>query len=580
MALLWTCARPYVLITGVLLLITGVGAGLRVLLAKWMIDRLIDPATRTFGDLLPLLAGLGLLIVLIEFAIGIRPHVMRLIEGALTRHTQEKIFDVSANVRYGWFDRPGFYQLLERAQQGTQTKTQAVVQGVEALLDGLVGLISLLAVLIVIDPLLAVIVVIAYIPALITSLRSGKGYYELQQSLTEGDRRRKYLTTLLADRAAAKEIRVNGSGGHLRGLLRGLWDERITELSRLVRTRILAAFLAAFSAGSITFAAALLIVFGVVSGRLTVASAAAAVLVLWEAGTNLQVLSWSAGQLREVGLFVSDYEAFLRFDPDAPARGEPAGPASLRVETVEMRGVYFRYPGATRDTLHGVDLRLTRGSVVALVGLSGAGKTTLVKLLCGFYPPSSGQILWDSRDFSAEGSEALRDRIAVIFQDYVQYAFSARHNIELGAPDRPTPAMTVREAAAAAGADGFLHALPDGYDTMLSKEYSNGVDLSGGQWQRVALARALYRDSPLLILDEPTSALDPLSEREVIDTIRRRCRDKAVLLISHRLSAVSMCDRAYVMEHGRVVESGRHDDLIAGGGVYADLYRTNGRRPG
>jgi len=577
-ALLWQTTPRYVLLSLLLLVITGVGAGVRVLLATAIIGRLMEPETRNLDALVPLLAGLGLLIVLIEFSIGIRPHVMRLIEAGLTRRTQERIFDVSANVQYGYFDQPRFYELLQRAQLGTQTKTQAIVHATEGIVDGTIGLVTLVVVLVAIDPVLAIVVIVAYLPALLTSVRSGKQYYELQATLTEDDRRRVYLTGLLADRAAAKEIRVNDSQLHLRKLLGGLWEARIAELTALVRNRVFGVLLAAGSAGAITFGAAFLIVLGVTSGRLTVATGTAAVLILWEAGTNLQVLAWSAGQLREVGMFVADYDSFLRFKPDRPNTAvETAVGGAKSVERVEMRGIRFRYPGADKDVLHGVDLTLEKGSMVALVGLSGAGKTTLVKLLCGFYPPGAGQIRWDGRELAPDDADLLRESVAVIFQDYVQYAFSARHNIELGAPSRPVAPGAVRDAAAAAGALEFLTELPAGLETVLSKEYADGVDLSGGQWQRVALARALYRDSPVLILDEPTSALDPKSERAVIETIRQRCHDKAVLLISHRLSAVSACDRAYVLERGKVVETGHHEELIARGGVYADLYRV--RRP-
>jgi ATP-binding cassette subfamily B protein len=599
--LLWRASRRYLILSFVLLAITGVGAGLRILVAKLLIDRLVDPQQRTLAALLPLIAGLAGLMVLLEYATGVRPHVARLIEAATARHTQQRLFEASGRVAYSWFDQPDFYRLFERAQSGTQTKPIVVVQGVEGVLDGLIGMSGLLAVLLYIDPLLTAVVSAAYLPAVLTSLRSGRRYYELQQELTDHDRLRGYVTGLLADRSAAKEIRANGSQPFLSGMVADLWKRRHDELAKAVRQRLRASLPAAMISGLVTAGGAGVLAFAVSQGRLTVAAAAAAVLVLWEAGTNVQVLSWSLGQLREASLFLSDYHAFVhgRFAA-GPATATPAnGTSALRrngaavgaqtvnghatalagrqieladVRRVDVSNLWFRYPGATAPALRGVDLTLTRGQVVGLVGLSGAGKSTLVKLLCGLYQPDGGTIYWDRFDARELDPAVVQRRVSVIFQDFVRYGFSARLNVRLGAPDRPADDHAIAAAAEAAEAAAFLTGLPKGYDTVLSKEYVDGVDLSGGQWQRVALARALFRRSPLLILDEPTASLDPRTELHVIEHLHSVATSCAVLLISHRLTAVARCDYIYVMDGGTVIEHGRHGDLLDAGGVYARLY--------
>jgi ATP-binding cassette subfamily B protein len=207
------------------------------------------------------------------------------------------------------------------------------------------------------------------------------------------------------------------------------------------------------------------------------------------------------------------------------------------------------------------------------VGENGSGKTTLAKLICGLYRPSTGQVLWNGVDAAEVDRAELHERVAVIFQDFNQYMLSARDNIALGQHQHYHEEERVRSAARIAGADELVDRLPNGYDTMLGPVFEGGHELSIGQWQRLALARAFFRDAPLLILDEPTSALDPRAEYELFSRVRELVRGRSMLLISHRFSSVRVADRICVMDQGRIVESGSHQDLIEQAGIYAELLR-------
>jgi ATP-binding cassette subfamily B protein len=229
-----------------------------------------------------------------------------------------------------------------------------------------------------------------------------------------------------------------------------------------------------------------------------------------------------------------------------------------------MQDLWFTYPGAKSAALRGVDLSIERGHVVALVGANGSGKTTVAKLVCGLYEPDRGQIAW---------AAGATPRVGVIFQDFMRYELTARDNITLGDTARIADDEHMAASAKAASADDFLAALPRGYDTWLSPSFEGGTDLSVGQWQRVAMARALFREAPVLVLDEPTAALDPSAERDLIAATKRLFADKAVLVISHRFANVVDADRIHVLDEGRVIESGSHDELVALGGRYAEMYR-------
>ena len=207
--------------------------------------------------------------------------------------------------------------------------------------------------------------------------------------------------------------------------------------------------------------------------------------------------------------------------------------------------------------------------MVALVGENGSGKTTLAKVLAGLYRPDSGAVYWDGTAVADVDPEPLRELIAVIAQDHANWPLTVRHNIVMG---RTADPGRLAQASTASGADSVISALPCGYDTLLDRHFKNGAELSGGQWQRIAAARGFYRSAPLLIMDEPTAALDARAEYALFTSIPKHAEHRSVLLITHRLASVRHADRIYVLHEGRVIEEGTHPDLLALGGLYAELF--------
>jgi ATP-binding cassette subfamily B protein len=245
---------------------------------------------------------------------------------------------------------------------------------------------------------------------------------------------------------------------------------------------------------------------------------------------------------------------------------------------LSVEGVSFRYPASSSWALRGVDVRVRTGEVVALVGANGSGKTTLAKVMADLFEPAGGVVRWNGEDVRRFDPRAVRERIAVIFQDFERYLFTAGENVTLGRVEAAGDRDRLEQAARRAGIAEAIERLPHGYDTLLGPEFQGGTDFSGGQWQRLALARAFFRDAQLLILDEPSSALDPEAEAALFSRVRDLCDGRAVVVISHRFSTVTSADRIVVLDEGRVIESGSHRELLALDGTYARLFRLQAQQ--
>jgi ATP-binding cassette subfamily B protein len=290
------------------------------------------------------------------------------------------------------------------------------------------------------------------------------------------------------------------------------------------------------------------------------------------ASTNLQLIFSTFSSIADQSLFLSDLLSFLSIIPKV--RSKPNAltcPRPIR-EGIEFRNVSFAYPGTSRWVLQNLNLRLQQGERIALIGENGEGKTTIVKLVTRLYDPTEGSILLDGVDLREYDLEDYASQIAVIFQDFMRYDMTARENIAIGRINESNNLPGILSAARKSLADGVIQKLQGGYEQMLGRRFDAGVDLSGGEWQKVALARAYLRDAQILILDEPTASLDARSEHEVFQRFADLTESKLSLLISHRFSTVKMADRIIVLEKGKISEEGHHEQLLASGGRYAEMF--------
>jgi ATP-binding cassette subfamily B protein len=553
-------------------LVSAAISAAQVLFAKFALDALLRQ-DRAGGSLRPVAApvaallGIGFVTVILGL---VQSQVSRLLGERVQRQALVDVLDVASNAELESFDDPTFFDRLQRVLTNASVRPIQVTSGLVSLISGFVGTVALGAAVWTIAPILVPILLLASGPTLVLARMRGKREFEFAVAQTPRLRERDYVQRLLTQRETAKEVRAFDLGDPLGHRWRHRYDDYLADLrTHLVRLGAIggaSALVVALSTGGTTA----LLIWLVASDRISLGAAGAAIVAIRMLADRVGSLVASVSTLFEASLFLEEVEAFaaLREQERPIVRAERAPFEQLVVDNVS-----YVYPGSNRRALTGVDLRIERGEVIALVGENGSGKTTLAKVLAGLLMPTEGQIAWDGATLNAEDLAAVRSQVAVLFQDFAKYELSAHDNIGFGRVENLNDRAAVIDAAKRSGADDFLSRLPRAYDTRLSRQFEGGRDLSVGQWQRVALARAYLRDAPFLILDEPSAALDPRAERALLDEICRAQAGRTVLLITHRLASTRDADRIYVLHKGEVVECGRHDELMANNGSYAEMYR-------
>jgi len=572
--LVWEAGRKEFLITTTLQVITGFGIAAQLFIARALFEAVLAAGgTRDLAGVAPELAALLAITVALDFARAVQTEQTRVLSELVGRKALDRVLDVSTRIDLLAFEAPDFYDQLTRARAQGQFRSFQIVNGFLGLVGSASASVGLILALAAMQPILLPFVAVAYIPLWVVASRNTKDLYQWTRGMTPNDRERNYLQQILTRRDPAKEVRSFGTAQFLRDRYDRLYDERIRDLRSLARRRMRRSLVGSLAATAVTAASVGMLTFLYIDDRMDLATLGATVFGLYQLSGQLRGVHFSVASLYESVVFVRDYTSFLQLRPE----DSDNEPAPREFETLRAEQVSFTYPDSNRPALDGVSLEIKRGEVVALVGENGSGKTTLAKIVAGLYRPDQGHVLWDDVDVGEVDRDELRASIAVIFQDFERYLLPARENVGMGRHERIDSLDDVVAAATRADANDFLEGLPEGYETMLGREFSGGYDLSIGQWQRVALARAFFRDAPFVILDEPTAALDARAESRLFERLGELLEGRSVLLISHRFSSVRSADRIYVLEHGRVVEEGTHDELMEAGGRYAELFTLQAR---
>lgn len=571
--LTWSAGPRQVLVLVALAIGAGVAPALGALALARTLDRLAAHDASGATRMAILLATSGFVAAVMATLVHV---VQRELNRRLVREAKGRLFErIGGLERLAPFEDPGFHDKMRLAEQSGTVVPQAITSSLSGLVQGLMTCVGLMFVLIRAAPLALLALALVAVPAAGAALAASRERAHVMGRISGRFRREMFYAGLLTEPPANQETRLLGLSGLLRDRMRSEMrtiDEAEADLDKkyLLRQEAFAWLGAAVLALIIITA-----VREAAGGATTLGTVA---LVITASGAFAAAVGGVIDRIADArqGLLMFEHFQDLVDGDDHRDSARPALPP-LRAG-IEVRNLSFRYPSGASPVLDGLSLYLPCGRTTALVGLNGAGESTLVKLLCGLYEPTSGSILWDGQDVSDVQLTTLRRRIGAVFQDFMQYELSAADNIGLGDVQAIDDAEAIDEAARAAGATAIVQALPSKHETMLSRTFFGDDDepsvmLSGGQWQRLALARAYMRiNADLMILDEPSSGLDADAEAEVHLRLRQARRGRTNLLISHRLSAVRHADHIYVLAGGKVHESGSHDTLMAAGGEYARLF--------
>jgi ATP-binding cassette subfamily B protein len=460
-----------------------------------------------------------------------------------------------------------------------QDRARRQVTGRTTLLTQLFGqvqdvltVLSLAAGLAAYAPWLLGLIVLALLPSFLGEVHFNAQGYRLNYFRTPERRQLDYIRYLGSSVETAKEVKLFGLDGFLIGRFRRFAERMYGDNRGLAIRRAFWGGLFAALASLAYYLAYALIVWQTVRGDFSIGDLTFLTGSFLRLRGLLEGLLLGFSQVAGQALYLEDLFSFFAIRPGIVSKPAAAPfPQPLR-SGITFENVGFRYPDSDRWAVRHLNLTIRAGEVVALVGENGAGKTTIVKLLARLYDPTEGRILVDCRDLRDIDLFNLRSNIGVIFQDFVRFHFTAAENIAAGRIEAAEERPRIRSAAERSLADSVIARLPKAYDQPLGKRFNEGADLSGGEWQKIAIARAYMREADVLILDEPTAALDARAEYEVFQRFRDLSRGKTAILISHRFSTVRMADRILVLENGRVAEAGAHEDLVASGGRYAELF--------
>ncbi|MGA5065386.1 ATP-binding cassette domain-containing protein [Streptomyces exfoliatus] len=560
-AVLLLLACPVVTGAAAAVLLAATAGAMRPLLGAGSVaDRLYEA--------LPALVVAGVAAALTRVAAAVATYAERLITPRLTTEADTALVAAVCRVEASAYAVDGFSDRQEAAEMGV-IRTHVMVSDAQRFLSALIKMVTAAGALSVLNPLLLPLLLLAVLPAGVGAVLTARVDYEIHYANIADRNVRGMMRWWSTNPKYGDEVRANSMTDYLLFWHRSLSDRcdrrNLAAAPRTLRISLVSSL----AAGAFLLATWGALAWLAATGRIAVALAATAVVAVQTTLAALSQVILNGAALFHTSLYLTDMQAFLN---DAEARAPKRGTSVVDRDTEEIRleEVVYQYPGKDKPAVNGVSLNLRRGEILAIVGVNGSGKSTLTRLITGIYLADKGRITWNGTDLADTDPATIWQQTGLVPQIFAQWPLRVRENVTLGQP-RTHDDAPVWDAVDAVGMREAVEDLPAGLDTLLAREIFGGAELSGGQWQRLACSRALYRRPGLLILDEPTSQMDPRGEHQIFERIKAIAADRITIVITHRLENTKIADHIAVMEHGRITEQGRYDDLVHAGGTFAEL---------
>jgi ATP-binding cassette subfamily B protein len=574
LAIVWRSGPAVVTLGLVFRLISALQPLGLLYVSKVIIDLIVNVLTR-HQPIPPrlwwLVAAEFLIAVLGNLVTRIIDYLDSLLADKYTRHVSIQVMKHAAELDVIAYEDPVFYDRLERARVQA-TDRLAMIQMLGRLVQQVITTITLSASIIYFSPWLLLLLIAGVLPAFLGESHFAFLGYAKNFRQTPVRRQLDYLRVLGGSKEAAKELKLFGLSKFLTERFTRLSDQVYEENVSLSRRKLIAGAGLSIVGSLGYYSAYVYVIWKTVTGALSIGSLYFLAGAILQASANIQQIFSTLSGVADQALFLTDLLAFFEMQPTIRSKPNALPAPRPIMRGFEFRNVSFAYPGSSRLILKNLNFTFRPGERVALIGENGQGKTTIVKLITRLYDPTEGQVLLDGIDLREYSLEDLYREIGVIFQDFMRYEMTARENVAVGRIEELDDLEAIKTASHKSLADEVVARLPRKYEQMLGRRFETGLDLSGGEWQKLALARAYLRDAQLLILDEPTAALDARSEYEVFERFAELTEGKMALFISHRFSTVRMADRIVVLADGQIAEDGSHEQLMALGGSYAEMF--------
>lgn len=577
--LIWLTGRGGVLGILVSTAIDALVPASQVVLLGLTVNAVLTAKDATDLMVYPLLFGLVALFGLILTTL--QSYWQASLEQKVSNTFNLKLMEKSGELSLPDFENPRVYNMLQLATREATSRPYQLFSQLVATVSGGISLVTVTGILFNWSPLVALLVLLSPVLPVLVNQLFVKRLWQVERNRSEERRRGQYLLALATNDKTYKETRLFGLVPYFTNTYRRMLERFYSVDMEIECKRGMAGVISGL-VGVIVTASAIFLAISDSLAAGDVGRLAAYISAISAVTTAAQMLIGGFGQLFEHTLFLGNLFDFLDLSPSQKEGVDSPSPALVGSEPVEPQeivfdDVTFQYPGRTEAALLNFSATFSPGRTVALVGENGAGKSTIVKLLTRLYEPTSGRILLGGVDIREMELDAYRSQLAVLFQDFIQYEASLRQNIGFGRLEKLGDDEGILSAAKRARIMDVIENLPHGIDTQLGKWFSEGRQLSGGEWQRVALARAFFRDAPVIVLDEPTAALDAQAEEAVFEQMNAEESRATKILISHRFSTVRVADEILVISEGKLIERGTHSSLVAAGGVYAKMYAVQAK---
>ena len=575
--LIWQTSKAYTIYVIILLILTSIIP----ILEAYFIKRIIDILTFSLQSKIEfnsvfLYLALFIAATLFERIIASQRNAIQIILGNLfNKKINQKIVEKTTKLAFWRFEDPKFHDKLDRTRdQATWKPLNTFYYLFESLMN-FFTLVSILIVFFTFSPLISILMIIFTIPSLIVQLKYGEKWFNLLYDETPESRKLNYYQYLMAGHYETKDIKLLNLRNFLLIKYKTLYNKLFEEQKSLIVKRYILEFMGFILSDIMLVVFYFYLAWQTFLQKLSIGDFTFFSTLYTRANMSLQGLIRGIAGVYENNLFINELIEFLNLEEEKLSLKHEKIPKIIK--TIEFRDVWFKYPGTEECVLKGISFIISAEQNVALVGENGAGKTTIVKLLTKLYDPTKGEILMNNINIEKFDLNEYRNLIGVAFQDFAKFFFSVEENIKFGDINRKISKEEIIEVAKKAHIHKKIMTFPNKYSTTLGRWYHEGHEISYGEWQRIAIARALIKRCPVYVLDEPTAALDAKAEYLVFEEFKKHVIGKIAMFISHRFSNVRLANKILVLENGKIIQEGSHQELAKINGRYKELYEFQAR---